>query len=409
MRWLIAWTVVLGLGCSMGPKQGGEEEDSDAPEIPITVVDVAPVALGSVAERIEASAAVESVSSANLSALSGGMVLSVEAEEGDPVRKGQELATLDNSAVDAGAERASTDLLRLERELATTKKLLASGAASERDVAEAEYQLSLATTQSKEARRSQNQTKLVAPFAGVVASRTLHVGEILSPGQTAFEVVDPDNLRVVATLPEREIGRVSVGQKVKLTAAYGDRKPLGGTVLRTAPVVDARTGTFRVTIGVDPSEKPLHPGQFVTVGVEVSRHDDVVAVPRDALVYEDGIAVAYTMVPAPKPEKKEKTEAPKARSWWPFSAPAEPEKDEKPADTPEFVAKRLEPKVGLVDGDTAEILSGLAPGDPLVVLGQSALRDGSPIETPVQHTARLEKKKAAEEAAKESKKSGTGG
>lgn len=409
MRWVIVWTLALALGCSMGGSETSPEE-SDAPEIPITVVEVAPVGRGSVSERIEASAAVESVSQASLSALSGGMVLEVRAEEGDRVEKGQVLAVLDNAMIEAGAERATADLARLERELATTKKLLASGAASERDVAEAEYQLVLANSQSKEARRSQKQTKLIAPFGGVVASRTLRVGEILSPGQTAFEVVDPANLRVVATLPEREIGRVGIGQKVKLTAAYGDRAPIGGTVLRTAPVVDARTGTFRVTVGVDPSDKPLHPGQFVTVGVEVARRDDVVVVPRDALVYEDGIAVAYTMIPAPEPEKK-KDDAPaeaKPTSWWPFGAEAAEEKTEKKPTGPEFVAKRVEPKVGIVDGDTAEILSGLAVGDPLVVLGQSALRDGAPIETPEKHGERL-KKKEAEAAAKDGKKPGTGG
>lgn len=409
MRWVLAWTVVLALGCTMGgaPEAEGEGE-GETPETPITVVEVQPVGTGSVAERIEASAAVESVSQASLSALSGGMVLAVEAEEGDAVHEGETLAVLDNSAIDAGAERATADLARLQRELETTKKLQASGAASNRDVAEAEYQLQLALTSSREASRTQRQTKLYAPFDGVVASRTLRVGEILSPGQTAFEVVDPQNLRVVATLPEREIGRVTVGQKVRLTAAYGDRVPLSGTVLRTAPVVDARTGTFRVTIGVDPTDKPLHPGQFVTVGVEVSRHDGVIAVPRDALVYEDGIAVAYTMIPAPKEEPKKDGETPPEpkASWWPFGASAaEPENDEKKSEGPEFVAKRVEPKVGIVDGDTAEILSGLAIGDPLIVLGQSALRDGAPVETPDQHKIRLEKKEAA---AKE-KKTGTDG
>lgn len=401
-------TVLLALGCaSGGPDMGGPKK----PKGPTaTVVELADVAKGEVAEVLSTTALVESEHTARVSPTASGIVVEVHAEAGDTVRRGQLLAVIENVSLDAGAERAREEVARLERDLDQVRSLHAAGAASDRELETAQDAAAAARTALREASRTLGQTRLVAPFDGVVASRGARIGELLSPGSAAFEVVDPTTLRVRATLPERDLTRVDVGDPVALTSAYDAAITATGHVARVAPVVDPNTGTFEVTIAVDPpaADAPtLRPGQFVGVGVEVDRHRDVLVVPRQAVVWEEGVATVYRMVPK-KPEADtdapdKAPEAPKA-SWWPFGGDAAAnDADTDAPEAPGFVAERVTPKLGLDDGARAEVLGGLAEGDDVIVVGQSNLREGAPVETAAM---RAERKAAAKASDTDAKKDG---
>jgi multidrug efflux pump subunit AcrA (membrane-fusion protein) len=164
-----------------------------------------------------------------------------------------------------------------------------------------------------------------------------------------------------------------------------------GTVARVAPVVDPSSGTFRVTVDLEPGQGALRPGQFVSVEIEVDRHEGVLVVPREAVVYEDGAPIVYRMIEAPPEDPDSDSdsagEAPAGRGWGrDRGAPRDADSDsDSEADTeagPKHVAERVRVQLGLVDAVSAEIVEGLAEGDPVVVIGQSNLRDGAPIRTP---------------------------
>jgi membrane fusion protein (multidrug efflux system) len=402
MRWLVGVLLVLA-ACSggSGPESGQGGEWGGQQKAPATVVEVATVARGQVSDLLATTAVVESEAQADIVPMSPGIVLSVLKEEGDPVRKGDVLAVLDNVSLDASAERTAAEVSRLEREAATARDLHARGAISDQELADAEHALTTAKTSAREASRTFGQTRLTAPFDGVVAMRDVRVGEYVTGAGNAFQVVDPKRLRAVASLPERDLGRVAVGQKARLVAAYDDSRTALAEVLRIAPVVQAETGTFRVTLGVDPEQTALRPGQFVSVEIEVDVHQDVVVVPREALVYEDGLPVVYKMVPAPPPAEKEGAAKPEetAASWWPFGGEGDGDEKKEEAKPDPFVAARTSVKLGLVDTDTAEVLEGVTPGEQVIVLGQSNLRDQAPVQTPAMLAE--QKKKSAESKAAE--------
>jgi membrane fusion protein (multidrug efflux system) len=403
MRWLVGVLLVLA-ACSggSGPEGGqGGEWGGGEQKAPATVVEVAIAAKGEVSDLLATTAVVESEAQADIVPMSPGIVLEVRKEEGDEVRKGDVLAILDNVSLDASAERTAAEVSRLEREAATARDLHARGAISDQELADAEHALTTARTSAREASRTFGQTRLTAPFDGVVAMRDVRVGEYVTGAQKAFQVVDPKRLRAVASLPERDLGRVSIGQKARLVAAYDHGRTAAAEVLRIAPVVQAETGTFRVTLAVDPEQSLLRPGQFVSIEIEVDVHQDVVVVPREALVYEDGMPVVYKMVPAPPPAEKKGAEEPEATagSWWPFGGGAGGEEKKEEAKPDPFVAARTSVKLGLVDTDTAEVLEGVTPGDQVIVLGQSNLRDQAPVQTPAMLAE--QKKKSAETKAAE--------
>ncbi len=362
---------------------------------PVTVVETAPVTTGSVADVLATSATVESESAADIIPMSTGIVVSVHKDEGDPVRRGDLLAVLDNVTLDASAERAATELRRLEEQYREMERLAAQGAVSQRELSDLRYQLDSARTSMREASRSRGQTRLTAPFDGVVAARNVRVGELASGSAPAFQVVDPEHLRVVAQMPERDLPRVRVGQPATLTSAYDPELTATGHVARIAPVVDAASGTFRVTVEVDPGQTSLRPGQYVTVDLEVDRRDGVVVVPRKAVVYEDGAPVVYVYDDPTEEELAERDrgeaegggdEAAEDRSWFAALFDKGDEGDEgdraeggeaeaPDAEGPVKIARRVPVQLGLLDHEVAQVLDGVAPGQRVITVGQSHLRN----------------------------------
>lgn len=351
---------------------------------PVSVVEVSLVGRGAVADQVGASAVVESELTANLVPEATGIITEILADEGDPVVEGQVLATLENISLGTGAAKARAEVSRLADQASRTRALFEQGAISARDLGEAEHALSTARLSLREASAGYGNTRMVAPFDGVVALRNVKVGELATSATAAFQVVDLDALRVVASFPERELGRVHPGQPVRLASAYDTEQGTTGIVQRVSPVVDSNTGTFRVTVSVNPGQNVLRPGQFVTVTVEVGRHEEVPVVPKKAVVYEDGVAVVYRVVDAPEPEEGEEDDegdGEEGGSWWPFGGDEE-EDDEgegeaEESEGPKLVAERRVVTLGLVDDDWAEVMEGVGPDDTVVTVGQSHLRDGA--------------------------------
>ena len=404
-----------GGGEGRGGGRGGWGGKGGAPAEPVTVVEVEEVVTGSVAEVLVSSAVVESERAADLLPQATGVVRKVLVDEGDVVQKGQLLATFENVTLDAGAERARAEVDKLARDARTSRELFGKGAISQKELSEAEYQLATAESRLKEARGSAGQTEIRSPFFGVVASRDVRVGQLASSGQKAFTVVDPARLRVVVQLPERDLAQVTQGQKAVLVSAYDPDVKANGHVSRIAPVVDPTSGTFRVHIAVDDGAV-LRPGQFVSINLEVDRHEDVVVVQRRAVVYEDGLPVVYRMIEKPEEEPKEGDEAgedgqkgdkkDKDEAGWfaklfgggtPEDA-ADAEGDEEEEEPPQvYVSERVRLTLGLVDDTLAEVTEGVALGDKVVVVGQANLRDGAAVKTPAMIDLEEKAKKAKAE------------
>jgi membrane fusion protein, multidrug efflux system len=399
MRWPI---FLLALGAC--GSESDEDEQEETPD-PVTVVEVAQVQLGEVADTITASGIVESERAAAIVPAATGIVIRLAADVGDRVERGQLLAVLDNVSLDAGDQRARDEVRRLETQVDEMTALAARGAVSSRELEDVKYQLRSARTSAREASRSLGQTRLTAPFAGVVSERNVRIGELTGTSGAAFSVVDLETLRVVVALPERDLSRAQLGQTARLVSAYDDEVWTHATVQRLAPVVNPASGTFEVVLGLTAGDTILRPGQFVSAELEVDRRAKVVAIRKSAVVYEDGTPVAYTMVDAPAEDDEQDDEESAEASWWSgiaavFSGGSDDAEDEAAAeedDGPRLVARRVPVRVGLSDERHVEVLEGLDVGDQLVVIGQSHLRDGAAIRT-------VEQARAAAERAEKAKK-----
>lgn len=405
------WLVLMACGGGgpdgggPGGPPGGQGGAGGAPPEPVTVVELTTATPGAVVDALLASAMVEALRSADVIPVATGIVLRVEVDVGDEVKKGDLLAVLQNVSLDAGAERAGAEVRNLEAKLAEAEALAAQGAISAREVVDLRTQLATARISAREASATAKETRLVAPFDGVVAARDLRIGEQASAAKRAFQVVDLTSLRVTANLPERDVGRVKLGQPATLTAAYDNTLTAKANVTRISPVIDATTGTFQVILTLESGTATLRPGQYVSVSVEVDRRQDVLVLPRPAITYDNGRPIVYRVTEAPPEEAKEgsdsdaEVEADGFFAKW-FGGSEEPaeETDAAPPEPvgPKLVAERINVELGLVDVATAEIKGGLSAGDRVVLVGQANLKDGSRVREPAPPAAEGEATPAPE-------------
>jgi membrane fusion protein, multidrug efflux system len=272
-----------------------------------------------------------------------GLVGRILVEEGDRVSEGQLLAQLDDeewrlqlqqteartrSALDA-VERA-----RALREFGLVPEQEVERLSSDARVAESELALARLRVQNAGIR---------APIAGTVTRRFIDRGQQVGTQTPAFELADLDNLEAHLAIPERDAGRIQVGQVGRVIQQEGMPATAEGHVDRIRPVVDPQSGTVRVTvtIPVDPADRLLRPGQFVNVDLVTETLQDRITLPRTAVVV-DGAAPRVFIVQEGRAVEREVT-------------------------------------LGYSRGDRVEIAAGLEAGDTVVIVGQDNLRSAAPV------------------------------
>jgi HlyD family secretion protein len=297
-------------------------------------VDAARVEFGTVEDAVTNSEAgtIRTRERAKVGADQLGRVIAIPKREGATFKKGDVLVQLDpdaarmrldlarrnaEAALSAVAQAKATAALA-DREYERMSTLNERGLSSpgELDAAKArrdETHAALDAAQANEssarasvqlARDALEQLAIVAPFDGVVSQRFVEVGEMLTPGQPALEVLNPHRLYVSAPLDEMDIARVSVGLPARVTLDPYPGRSWNGKVTRVAPfvndvVLQNRTLEIEVEVEVDPGAPVPKPGTSADIEVILDRHDHVLRVPtysvienRRVLAIEKGRAVS---------------------------------------------------------------------------------------------------------------------
>ena len=396
------WWILAGLllACQDNDSKGGKWKDKGnwKPSIPAVLVKAETVETGTVADTIEITGALESIEQVNIIPETTGVVQSIFVREGDVVSKGAPLAKVINTTATAAYERSQIEMERLEREWNKAQRLKQDGAISDREFEEINTQLKTAKTSQAEALATQNRSTIRSPISGVVAMVNIREGEVATSTQL-FQIVQPERLRLIASVPERDLAQLNEGQPVDIRAAYNDENTVGGVVERIAPVVDPTTGSVRVFINVEEGQEVLRPGQFVKGQVEVARHENTIVLPKEAVVYEDGAPIAYIVTDAPEEdtvvEKTEEDSDGSDGTKEESTEGGEEATESKGPPKPKFVADRRELTVGFSDMRVIEVTEGVELGEQVITIGNHTLEDNSPITLEVD----IPKKESEEEEA----------
>lgn len=216
------------------------------------------------------------VNRAELKAEVTGRVTRVAVQEGDTVAAGALLGAQDEDdyalgvqAAEAQVAQAKAQALQAQRDNDRSVALLEKRSITRQAAQQAEtaYNATRAAAQAADsnlglARLRLKKARLIAPFAGQVARRLVQPGEMLNPGQTAFEVVDNRKLEIRADLPTEAMAQVKVGQRATFRA-IGLNGLVEGRVAQVSPSLSQDGRTLRVRVEVPNPNGLLKGGLFV--------------------------------------------------------------------------------------------------------------------------------------------------
>jgi len=266
--------------------------------------------------------------------------------EGDPVRQGQVIASLDSEETrvnkKSGIDARRAELQKAKSDHERYQRLYDEGIVSEQELKSYESGLATAQYNYDNTLIVEEQTRIIAPISGRLTWLTREVdGAKVGAGEEVAEVMDFSRVLADLELPGGDIARVDEGMAVRISNyAYPDRL-FEGTVRYISPTIQAQSRTFRVEVLLANREGVIRPGMFVKADIVTRAKAQTLVLPRHAVVIRNNRPSVF-VVSRQKAEMREVV-------------------------------------TGLEDEDRIEILSGIEEGERIVVQGYETLKDKTPV------------------------------
>jgi len=294
--------------------------------------------------------------SANIGPDISGRIYRIYHKQGDKVAKGTLLAELDTvtlklqqkqmqAAVAVARASYNDALLNFQR----FEKLLEKNAVSQMQYEKAKLGLEAADTQKQSAEanldvveHTLNNSFMRAPFNGIITSKNMEEGDMINPmmGMSAsvLTLMDINQIKVIIDVAGEDIEKVKIGQPCRVVIHSLPDKTFAGKVYSRNLAADPLSKTFKVEVAVDNPELEIKAGVFADVQIEVFKKEDVLILPYSAIIDDDYLVVLEN-----------------------------------------GQAKRAKVQLGERNDRQVEIVSGVLPGQQVVIEGNYDLKDGAPI------------------------------
>ncbi|NKF52379.1 efflux RND transporter periplasmic adaptor subunit [Shewanella sp. WXL01] len=327
--------------CEQAPADTAKEGEEKQYAIP---VETAKVQLADVSSFYSTTATLEAPEESHVTTRIAGLIKAINVEEGDRVKQGQVLAVINAERQEYDYNRAVAEVKIIEQELDRLNKMNNKEFISQDTMAKLEFNLQAAKAQRDLAKLHVKESFITSPIDGVIAKRHVKVGNMAKEFQELFYVVNQDELHGIVHLPEQQLPSLKLGQQASVISQHRSNSPVAvdANVLRISPIVDAQSGTFKVTLAVPNEDARLKAGMFTRVEIKYDTHEDVLAVPYNALINQDNVHAVYVI-----------------------------------NDT---TAERREVTLGYRENNLVEVISGVNADERIVIRGQQNLKDQSLVE-----------------------------
>ncbi|HAV61442.1 MAG TPA: efflux RND transporter periplasmic adaptor subunit [Verrucomicrobiales bacterium] len=369
-RAVVLLSLVAVTGCKFLP--GGEKKAEDEKKEQAIPVEVATIQRGPIESTLKSSWYLEAEQEIRVLARTSNRLRELLVEEGSEVKKDQVLARLEDHEQRTSLAKAQNQLAKMKAEFERLESLYTQKLVSEQAFTDMKFELRQLELTVEDAARQLEYTEVKAPISGTITRRLIKLGDLVSNNQHLFDMVDFESIVAYVAVPDRNLVQLRIGQPARITTTALPGRQFEGFIKRISPIVEARTGTVKVTIGVMNNEL-LRPGMYVEVEIVLETKTDALLISKRALVYDSDQLFVYRL----KPERR---------------------------------VERLLIVPALTDKLNIEPASGFAEGDQIVVAGHTGLKDGALVRLPDDPDPKDEEKKvgtgtAAQQA--ENKKTST--
>jgi membrane fusion protein (multidrug efflux system) len=330
-------------------KKKGKDGDEDEIKEEAVPVEISELTLGPIEAVLAFSANLEAENQVSVVAEAQRQVIELLVEEGDRVRRGQVLLRLQNDEQRSALGKVKSQVAKAEREFVRQERLYKQELISEEEYNNANYELEQLGISLTDAERELSYTEVGAPISGTVTARMINLGDQVQIGQELFELIDFESIVARIYVPEKHLAVLRTGLPATVSAQAAAGLDYECSVKRIAPIIDPKSGTVKVTVGVG-AQPGLRPGMYVDVRLVTTTHPEAVLVPKRAVIYDNDQMYVYRMKGEDRVERI-------------FIQPL------------------------LADKYNVEPISGLVAGDRVVIAGQAGLKEGALVKVPEEEAA----------------------
>jgi RND family efflux transporter MFP subunit len=253
----------------------------------VEAVKVKVAAVKAVKERfpVRSSGTLSSKTEAKLSFKTGGIIASVNADEGQSVKQGALLARLDLSEIQAQVRQAELAFEKAKRDLARVENLYRDSVATLENYQDAGTGLAMAESKLAIARFNLQYSQIVAPSDGRILKRLASANELIGSGMPVFLFAPEKEAMVVRVhLTDREIVRICPGDKASLAFDAYPSSSFTAKVTQIANAADPYTGTYEVEVELKPDSRKLISGFTARVEIFPAGEDGFLEIPVESLI-----------------------------------------------------------------------------------------------------------------------------
>lgn len=358
--WLIACFVLLLWACEAEQDEGEENVETaaadstaadstktdstavdstlaDSLRIDAVPVEVALASLGDISSFLLFTSNIETEAAIEVFPRTSGHVEAIYVEEGDRVEAGDTLLHIEDASWELTRREWEIELNHLEKGFKRTEEMFRRRLISDQDYEVKKYELEKARVNKDKAELSIKLSYVRAPFAGVITERHAQVGDRVGESVRLFSLIKLDDMIAYVHVPGQYLTTVAPKQQATIASDFLPQREFIGWVKRISPVIDPKSGTFRVVVGVKDRWEHLRPGLSVNVQIVTDTHADAVLVPKEAVVYDGDQRYVFVVE--------------------------------------DSTAARIELDVGYENAKYIESLARIVEGAPVIVVGQYGLRD----------------------------------
>jgi multidrug efflux pump subunit AcrA (membrane-fusion protein) len=209
------------------------------------------------------------------------------------------------------------------------------------NIASAKAQVNQAAAALELAKSQLDNAVVKSPINGIVATRSIEVGELIGSTGIAMSVIDLSSVFVDINATEDMINKIRLGDTVGVIIKAAGDNPFTGEVTNISPAADPKTQSYPVRIKIDNSSETLKGGMFAEIRMVLDKASGILAVPISAVIDEGGKKYVYIL----KGDSAEKREV----------------------------------STGLSDDEFIAITKGLSEKEAVIVKGQELIQDGSKV------------------------------
>ncbi len=277
--WIAACVAALPLFTGCKKKQAGGPQGGFAVQVVAVEAKRQPVT-----ETLSLVGSITASEMVEIKSETDGIVQEINFKEGGRVDKGQLLVKLDETKLAATLAEGEANLKLSLANYDRAKQLLNDKLISQQeyDQAASTYAVNEASVDLK--RRQLKDARIYAPFAGIVGSRQISPGQVITRSSTLTWLVDLDTVKVEVNVPERFLRQIKIGQPLEFSVAAYPGEKFRGEVYFISPQIFEGTRTALVKARISNADAKLRGGMFASMELTLQVRDSAIVIPEPALM-----------------------------------------------------------------------------------------------------------------------------